>query len=62
MSLLLTGGNVNDCAMFTQVMAGIEVRWPGPRRPPTRPSRVLADKAATSYRSTIDLATLLIWL
>ncbi len=50
MSILLTGGNVNDCAMFTQVMAGIEFHQPGP------------GKTATSYRSMIDLATLLIWL
>ncbi|GHF35731.1 hypothetical protein FHX82_006996 [Amycolatopsis bartoniae] len=105
--MVLTGGNVNDCTIFTQVMAAVKFRRPGPGRPPTRPSRILADKGyssrairsylrqrhipaaiperrdqqanrlrrgraggrppafdqvATSYRSMIDLATLLIWL
>jgi transposase len=43
----LTGGNVNDCTMFEQVMAGICVpRRPG--RPWRRPTRVLADKGYSS--------------
>jgi transposase len=42
--VVLTGGNINDCTMFTQVMGA--VRWcrPGPGRSRTRPRRVLADK------------------
>ncbi len=48
LSVVLTGGNVNDCTQFTTVMAGIEFRRPGPGRPPTRPSRVLADKGYSS--------------
>lgn len=34
--------------MFTDVLTGIEFRRPGPGRPPTRPSRVLADKGYSS--------------
>ncbi|QKV76040.1 IS5 family transposase [Amycolatopsis sp. Hca4] len=48
LSIVLTGGNVNDCTQFIQVMAGIEFRRPGPGRPATRPSRVLADKGYSS--------------
>ncbi|GLY87217.1 IS5 family transposase [Actinoallomurus iriomotensis] len=50
LSIVLTGGNVNDCTMFEQVMAGICIpRHPGqrPGRPWRRPSRVIADKAPT---------------
>ncbi|GAA1336005.1 hypothetical protein GCM10009660_16420 [Catellatospora bangladeshensis] len=39
-----TGGNVNDCTRFVQVMAGVEFRRPGPGRPVTGPARVPADK------------------
>lgn len=46
--MLLTGGNVNDCTRFTQVLDQIEFRRPGPGRPATRPSRVLADKGYSS--------------
>lgn len=48
--MVLTGGNVNDCTQFTAVMAGVEFRrpGPGPGRPATRPSRVLADKGYPS--------------
>ncbi|OXM65384.1 hypothetical protein CF165_23990 [Amycolatopsis vastitatis] len=103
LSVLLTGGNVDDCTQLTQVMTGIEFHRPGLGRRATRPNRVLADKGysrrairsylrrrhipatiperrdqrgnrlkqfraianrfdktATSYRSMIDLATLLI--
>lgn len=48
MSVVLTGGNVNDCTMFTQVMAGIRMPRPGRGRPWTRPRRVLADKGYSS--------------
>jgi transposase len=46
--VVLTGGNVNDCTMFTQVMTEVEFPRPGPGRPSTRPSRVLADKGYSS--------------
>jgi transposase len=51
LSVVLTGGNVNDCTMFEQVMAGICIprhprRWPD--RPWRRPVRVLADKGYSS--------------
>ncbi len=44
LSVVLTAGNVNDCTMFTQVLAGIRMPRPGRGRPWTRPRRVLADK------------------
>jgi len=43
-SMVLTAGNVNDCTMFTQVLAGIWMPRPGRGRPWIRPRRVLADK------------------
>jgi transposase len=46
--VVLTGGNVNDTTMFTQVLAGVAFRRPGPGRPATRPHRVLADKGYSS--------------
>lgn len=46
--MVLTGGNATDRTMFTQVMAGIRFRRPGPGRPATRPNRVLADKGCSS--------------
>lgn len=45
---MLTGGNVNDCTMFTQVADAIEFPRSGPGRPRTRPGRVLADKGYSS--------------
>jgi transposase len=48
LSVLLTGGNVNDTTMFEQVMAGVVWRRLGPGRPATRPHRVLADKGYSS--------------
>jgi transposase len=48
LSVVLTGGNVNDCTQFTQVMAGVRFERPGPGRPATRPVRVLADKGYSS--------------
>jgi transposase len=48
LSIVLTAGNVNDCTMFTQVMAGICIPRRGPGRPWTRPVRVLADKGYSS--------------
>ena len=46
--MLLSGGNVNDCTRFEQVLDQIEFRRPGPERPATRPRRVLADKGYSS--------------
>ncbi len=46
--MLLSGGNVNDCTRFTHVLDKVEFRRPGPGRPATRPSRVLADKGYSS--------------
>ena len=46
--MLLTGGNVNDCTRFTQVLDEVEFHRPGPGRPATRPTRVLADKGYSS--------------
>lgn len=48
LSVVLTGGNVNDCTMFTHVMAGVRFDRSGPGRPRTRPDRVLADKGYSS--------------
>lgn len=48
LSILLTGGNVNDCTRFEQVLAGIHMPRPGAGRPWTRPLRVLADKGYSS--------------
>jgi transposase len=42
--VVLTAGNVNDCTMFVQVLAGIRMPRPGRGRPWARPHRVLADK------------------
>jgi transposase len=44
LSVVLTAGNVNDCTMFTRVLAGIRMPRPGRGRPWARPRRVLADK------------------
>jgi transposase len=46
--VVLTAGNVNDTTMFTQVLDKVSFRRPGPGRPATRPSRVLADKGYSS--------------
>ncbi|WP_345475945.1 IS5 family transposase, partial [Actinoallomurus oryzae] len=51
LSVVLTGGNVNDCTMFEQVMAGICIprhRGQRPGRPWRRPVRVIADKGYSS--------------
>lgn len=44
LTLLLTAGNINDCTMFTQVLAGIWMPKPGRGQSWKRPRRVLADK------------------
>ena len=45
---MLTGGNVNDCTRFEQLMNGIRVDRRGPGRPRTRPDHVIADKGYSS--------------
>jgi transposase len=45
---VLTGGNVNDCTRFTQVMDAITVARRGPGRPRVRPDHVIADKGYSS--------------
>ncbi|BFU42704.1 hypothetical protein KRMM14A1004_09410 [Krasilnikovia sp. MM14-A1004] len=45
---MLTGGNVNDCTRFEQVMDAISVDRRGPGRPRTRPEHVIADKGYSS--------------
>lgn len=51
---MLSGGNVNDCTMFTEVMAG--VWFPGRQgRIRTRPVRVLADKGYSTRAIRRDL-------
>src|SRR4051794_18771130 len=46
--VLLTGGNVHDTTMFTQLMAALRVARTGPGRPRTRPDYLLADKGYSS--------------
>lgn len=41
---MVTGGNVNDTALFEQVLDSVGFRRPGPARPATRPVRMLAGK------------------
>lgn len=45
---MLSGGNVNDCARFSDVLARIRVARPGPGRPRVRPDHVIADKGYSS--------------
>ncbi len=46
--MVLTGGNVNDCTMFTTVVDAITFPRRGLGRPRTRPARVMADKGYSS--------------
>lgn len=48
MSVVVTGGQRNDGAMLTEVLADIRVPRLGPGRPRTTPDAVLADRAYTS--------------
>ncbi|SCG70425.1 Transposase [Micromonospora halophytica] len=52
---MLSGGNVNDCTRFTQVLAGIRVERSGPGRPRVRPDHVIADKGYSSKAIRADL-------
>ncbi|CCH19887.1 IS4 family transposase [Micromonospora lupini str. Lupac 08] len=45
---MLSGGNVNDCTRFTQVLTRIRVERSGPGRPRVRPEHVIADKGYSS--------------
>jgi transposase len=45
---VLTGGNINDCTMFTAVLDALQFPRRGPGRPRTRPRAVLADKGYSS--------------
>ncbi|WP_406079069.1 IS5 family transposase [[Kitasatospora] papulosa] len=48
LSFVVTGGNINDCTQFEQVLAQISVRRPGPGRPRNRPDHLLGDKGYSS--------------
>ncbi|WP_260584345.1 IS5 family transposase [Streptomyces murinus] len=50
LAFTITGGNVNDCTQFEQVMARIRVGRRGPGRPRTRPAQVAADKGYSSTK------------
>lgn len=52
---MLSGGNVNDCTRFTQVMAAIRVGRSGPGRPRVRPDHVIADKGYSSRAIRAEL-------
>lgn len=48
LAFVVTGGNVNDCTCFTQVMAAIRVPRTGRGRPRVCPDHVLGDKGYSS--------------
>lgn len=52
---MLSGGNVNDCTRFTQVLADIRVERSGRGRPRVRPDHVIADKGYSSKAIRADL-------
>src|SRR5690606_1546016 len=45
LAMIVTGGQRNDGAMLTEVLAQIHVPRTGPGRPRTRPDAVIADRA-----------------
>lgn len=51
----MTGGQRNDGAMLTEVLAEIYVPRVGPGRPRTRPDAVIADRAYTSGVTRAEL-------
>lgn len=55
MAFVLSGGNVNDCTRFAQVMAAIRVERHGPGRPRVRPDHVIADKGYSAKAIRADL-------
>ncbi|MET8330051.1 IS5 family transposase [Streptomyces sp. NPDC005181] len=50
LGFVVTGGNVNDCTRFEQVMDAIRIPHAGPGRPRTRPDHVLGDKGYSSRK------------
>ncbi len=56
LSLVLTGGNVNDTTMLVETIDRIRVPRIGPGRPRVRPDRVLADKGYPSRANRSYLA------
>ncbi|MFI6791950.1 IS5 family transposase [Nonomuraea sp. NPDC050383] len=48
LAFVVTGGNINDCTPFTQVMAALRIPRLGRGRPRTRPEHVIADKGYSS--------------
>jgi transposase len=48
LSIVITAGQRAGSPLFAAVLAGVQVRRPGPGRPRTRPGRVLGDKAYSS--------------
>ncbi|WP_371628382.1 MULTISPECIES: IS5 family transposase [unclassified Streptomyces] len=50
LAFVLTGGNVNDCTRFEEVLDAICVPRIGPGRPRTRPDHVIADKGYSSRK------------
>ncbi|WP_405434986.1 IS5 family transposase [Streptomyces anulatus] len=50
LAFLLTGGNVNDCTRFEDVLDSIRVPRIGPGRPRIRPDHVIADKGYSSRK------------
>ena len=48
MSVLLTGGNVNDTTMFAPLLAALRIPRSGAGRPRTCPDYVVADKGYSS--------------
>ncbi|GAA1287860.1 hypothetical protein GCM10009579_58880 [Streptomyces javensis] len=48
LAFTVTGGNANDCTLFTAVMQAIRVPRLGPGRPRVRPDHVIGDKGYSS--------------
>ncbi|TXS32809.1 IS5 family transposase [Streptomyces sp. gb1(2016)] len=48
LGFVVTGGNINDCTQFEQVLSQIRVRRSGPGRPRNRPDHLLGDKGYSS--------------
>lgn len=56
LSMILTGGNINDTTMLVETMEQIRVPRPHGGRPRTRPERLLADKGYPSRANRAYLA------
>lgn len=55
-AVVLTGGNVNDCIVFSQIMAGIEVRRPNPDQLSARPARFWRTRGTSAASSAVTCA------